>query len=44
VIGTKIAPPPALAAILGRRAEKTLVPAELSALADALDAKSRFAA
>jgi threonine synthase len=44
VIGTKIAPPPALAAILGRRAEKTLVPAELSALADALDAKSRVAA
>jgi len=44
VIGARIAPPPALAAILDRRAEKASIPAELSALIEALDGESRAAA
>ena len=44
VIGATIAAPPALAAILGRPAEKASVPAELSALAEALDGGIRAAA
>jgi threonine synthase len=38
LIGASIAPPPALAAILGRTARKTVIPAELAALTAALDA------
>jgi len=37
LIGTRIEPPPALRAILGRQARKTSIPAKLSALADALE-------
>ncbi|PSJ36736.1 threonine synthase [Allosphingosinicella deserti] len=44
VIGATIAPPPALAAILGRHAEKIEVPAELAALVGALGGESRAAA
>jgi threonine synthase len=44
VIGASIAPPPALAAILGRRAEKLSVPAELGALAGALEGARQEAA
>lgn len=37
LIGRQIEPPPALRAILGREAKKTAIPAELSALAHALE-------
>jgi threonine synthase len=40
VIGSRIEPPPALEAILGRRAEKVSVPAEVEALADVLGSEA----
>lgn len=43
LIGAEIAPPPALAAILGRAARKTAIPADLGALARALEAERTLA-
>lgn len=39
LIGAEIAPPPALASILGRRARKAAIPAQLGALAEAIEAE-----
>ena len=44
VISARIAPPPALAAILGRHGDKTSVPAEVSVLVETLDNESRVPA